>query len=107
MGELGADDRTQTILEVKKVLTKRNLIVQLDEKCHSLEIVVNIFFSKLEPLTQKGLPSMFVINEKIIHKQDYANKLEDISRDIAKFSNIKGTTTGKSFLEALTHDLFI
>ena len=44
--ELGVDDRTETILEVKQVLTKRNLIVQLEEKCHSLEIVVNNFFQQ-------------------------------------------------------------
>lgn len=31
--DLGVDDRTKTILEVKKVLTKKNLVLQLTEKC--------------------------------------------------------------------------
>ena len=31
--ELGFDDRTAAILEVKKVITKKNLILQLKEKC--------------------------------------------------------------------------
>ena len=68
-------DRTETILEVKKVLTKINPIVHLEGKCHNLEIVVNRFFNGLEPLTQKGLASLFVINEKLTHKPDYAKKL--------------------------------
>ena len=89
--ELGVGDKTETILEVKKFLTKRNLIVQLEEKSDSLEIAINRFFSRLEPLTQKVLPCLFVINDKLMNKKDYANKLQDISRDTTMFSNIKGT----------------
>ena len=107
MDDLVVDDRTETILEVKKILTKKNLIVRLEEKCHSLDITVNRFFSRIEPLTQKGLSSLFVINDKLITRQDYVKKLSKIARDTAKFSNIKGTMTGKAFLEALSNDLFI
>jgi len=39
--ELGINDRTSTILEVKKVLTKINIITQLEEKCETLELGVN------------------------------------------------------------------
>ena len=35
LDDLGLDDKIETILEVKKVLTKKNLVVQLIEKCHS------------------------------------------------------------------------
>ena len=51
LDDLGIDDRTKSILEVKKVLTKKNLILELEEKCHSLEITVQRFFSRIEPLT--------------------------------------------------------
>ena len=51
LDDLGIDDRTETILEVKKVLTKKSLILQLEEKCHSLETTVQRFFSRIEPLT--------------------------------------------------------
>ena len=60
------DHRIDTILEVKRTLTKKNLVVQLEEKCHGLEITVNKFFNRIEPLTQKVLPSLFVINDKLI-----------------------------------------
>lgn len=61
--ELGINDRTTTILEVKKIITKKNLILQLEEKCSSLNIIVQSFFSRIEPFTRQGFPSMLVINE--------------------------------------------
>jgi len=57
---------TGTILEVKKVLTKRNLINQLEENCETLELGVNIFFNKIEALNKKGLSNIYVINDKLI-----------------------------------------
>jgi len=36
--EVEIGDRTATILEVKKVLTKRNLIDRLEEKCETFEL---------------------------------------------------------------------
>ena len=63
LDDLGVDDRIETILEVKKVLTN-NLVVRLTEKCHTLEVAVNRFFSRIDALNKKGLPSLFVINEE-------------------------------------------
>ena len=37
--ELGIDDRTTTILEVEKINTKKNLILQLDEKCRNVNTI--------------------------------------------------------------------
>ena len=73
--ELGAADRIETILQVKKVLTKKSLNVQLQEKCQVLEPTVNMFFNRMQPLHKKGLPSLFVINEKLMDKGDYVKKL--------------------------------
>ena len=33
--EIGISDRTETILEVRKVISKRNLMVQLEDKCQT------------------------------------------------------------------------
>lgn len=51
--ELGVEDRTKTILEVKKVLTKKNLVTQLEEKCHTLEFGINMFLSRIDALIKK------------------------------------------------------
>jgi len=64
--EVGISDRTATILEVKKVLTKVNLIDQLEERCETLEMQVNRFTNIIEALIKKGLPNIYVINDKLI-----------------------------------------
>jgi len=103
MDDLGVDDRTETILEVKKVLTKNNLVVQLTKKCHILEVVVNSFITRIDALNNKGLPSLFVINDKLMTREDYLKKLQDIARDTTKSSNIKGSMKGREFYEAINN----
>lgn len=73
--ELGVVDRKATILQVKKVLTKKRLNVKLEEKCQNLELLVNRFFNRIEPLNQKCIPSLFSINDKLMPREDYVKKL--------------------------------
>lgn len=72
-----------------------------------MKIAVNRVFSKIKSLTKRGPPSLFVINEKLITKEDYMRKLKDISRDTVKFSNVNGVMTGRVFLEVINNDVFI
>jgi hypothetical protein len=48
--ELKIEDRIEIILEVKRVLTKRGLMLQLEEKVQTMDAGVQIFFSKIEAL---------------------------------------------------------
>ena len=48
--DLKVEDRTKTILEVKRVLTKKGLMLQLEEKAQNMDIGVQIFFSNIEAL---------------------------------------------------------
>ena len=105
--DLGVDEKIEIIMEVKRVLTKKNLVFQLEEKCHGLEITVNTGFTIIEPLTPKGLPSLFVINDKLITYEDYVRKLKEIGRDNSKFSSIKGSMKDREFLGAMGNDFFI
>lgn len=73
--ELGVNDKTATILEGKKVLTKRNLIDQLEEICETLGLQVNRFTKRIEALIQKGLPNIYAINEKLITQENYVLKM--------------------------------
>lgn len=45
--EIGISDKTETILEVKKVITKRNLMIQLEDKCQNMELAITIFMVNL------------------------------------------------------------
>jgi hypothetical protein len=86
--ELEIEDRTQTVLEVKKVLTKKGLILQLEDKAQSMDIGVHIFFNKIEVLHKKGLPGLVVINDKLITLSDYKQKINIVENDGSKFAGI-------------------
>jgi hypothetical protein len=104
---LKIEDRTETILEVKKVLTKRGLMLQLEERSQNMDIGVQRFFSKIDALQKKGLPSLLVLNDKLMTLSDYKKKISMVAKDSSKFSGIQGSITGKSFLETLQLDLSI
>jgi len=48
--ELDIADRTSTILEMKKVITKRNLMMQLEDKCQTMELAIDRFMVKFDAL---------------------------------------------------------
>lgn len=93
--ELDIVDKTHTILEVKKVLTKRNLVMQLEDKCQTMELAIGRFMVKFDTLRQKGLPNPLVINERLMPHEDYNRKIREVARDQANNSSIKGMPTGK------------
>ena len=61
--ELEIEDRTDTILDIKKVLTKKGLMLHLEEKSQVMDICVQRFFSKFEVLHKKGLLGLLVLNQ--------------------------------------------
>ena len=40
-------------------------------------------------------------------RQDYVRKLKDIAKDTTKFAGLKGSMTGRAFLEAMDNDILI
>jgi len=105
--ELGVGDKTETILQVKKVLRKKNLTVQLEEKYQNLELIINRVFNRIEPLTKNGLPSLFVINDKLMTREYDVKRIKDIAKDVVNLSNIRGTMIGKAMLDAISNPIFI
>jgi hypothetical protein len=105
--ELKIEDRTETILEVKRVLTKRGLMLQLEEKIQVMDQGVQKFFHKIDALQRKGLPGMKVINDKLMTLPDYKKRLAEVSKDNSKFAGIQGSITGKAFMDALQLDISI
>lgn len=79
--ELGIEDRTEAILEIKKVLSKRNLMLNLEEKCHNMQVAIDKFMAKFQILRDKGLPSPMVINEKLMTQLDYSDRLRRLAKE--------------------------
>jgi hypothetical protein len=63
---LKIEDRMETILEVRRVMTKKGLMLQLEEKSQIMESRVQRFFSKIEALQKKGLLGLLVLNDKLM-----------------------------------------
>jgi hypothetical protein len=82
------EDRKNTILEVKKVLTKKGFILQLEDKAQVMDIGVQRFFSKIEVLHKKGLPALLVINDKLITLSYYKQKISTVEKDGSKLVGI-------------------
>jgi len=105
--EFGIEDRTNIVLEVRRVLTKKNLLLQLESKCQNLEARIIKFHRKFNTLQQKGLQALRHSTDQLIPLEDYQYKLHQITTHKTKFSKVKGTINGKAFLEGLKYDLFI
>jgi hypothetical protein len=105
--ELEIEDKTYNILEIKKVLTKRGLMLQLEEKAQVMDIGVQIFFSKFKVLHKKGIPGLLVLNDKLITRSDYKQKMNAVAKESSNFAGTHGRITGKDFLETLQLDLNI
>lgn len=59
-------DKTCTILEIKRVLTKRALMQNLDRGCQDMQVEINSFTEKFVVLQNKGLPSHLAKNDQIM-----------------------------------------
>jgi hypothetical protein len=80
-------------------------MLQLEEKFQAMDVAVQRFFSKTESLQKKGLPRLFLINNRLITLSDYKQKILTVAKDGSKFERIKGIITSKAFLETLRLDL--
>jgi hypothetical protein len=52
-------------------MTKRGLLLQLEEKVQMMDAGVQRFFSKIEALQKKGLLNLMVLNDKLMTLPDY------------------------------------
>ena len=107
LNELKIEDRTATILEIRKVLSKRNLMLNLEEKCHSVQVATDRFMAKFQILREKGLPSPMVINDKLIPQLDYGDRQRKLAKEQASSSAIKALPTGKVLYDTLENLFFL
>ena len=91
--KLNIEDRTEAILEIRKVLSKRNLMINLEEKFHNMQIAIDRFMAKFNILREKGLPSPMVINDKLMPQLDYSDRLKKLAKEQDSYSSIKALPT--------------
>lgn len=103
--ELGIADITGTILEVKKVITKRNFMTQLEDKCQTMELAIGRFMVKFDALRQKWLPNPLVINGRLMPHEEYDKRIREVVKEQANSSYMRGMPIGK-FLYQNFENLF-
>lgn len=103
--ELKITDRIETILEIRKVITKKNLMKQLEEKCENMNTAITRFMVKFTNLRKKGLPSIMVINDKLMPQNYYDNKIREFAKEQVNKLQGQGIPTGKVLLK-IFEDLF-
>ena len=66
LAALDIRNRTDTILIVKKVLTLRNFVQNLERKCQEMQADINAFTEKFTALQQRGLTSFLTNNGRLL-----------------------------------------
>jgi len=107
LNELGIEDKTEAILEVKKVLSKINLMVNLEGKCHNMHVAIDRFMAKFQILWDKGLASPMVIHEKLMTQLDYTDRLRKLAKEQAITLGIKALPTEKVLHDTLENLFFL
>jgi len=108
---LGILDRRDTILEIKRVLTKRTLMQNLERRCQDMQVEINSFMEKFIVLQNKGLPSPLVINDKLMKHMDYVDKLNKYDGSQASSSTgasgINAVPIGRVLYDSLENLFYI
>jgi len=79
--DLNIEDKTKAITEIRNVLSKRNLMHNLEENCHNMQIAIDRFIAKFQILRDKGIPSPMVINVKLMTQLDYSDRLRILAKE--------------------------
>ena len=105
--EIGISDKTEIILEVKKVISKRNLMVQLEDKRQNMEPTITKFMVKLNVLRHKGLTNPLVINDRLMKHEDYDKKIREMAKEQSNNSSMNGIPTGKVFYQTFENIFYL
>ena len=70
-------------------------MMQLEDKCQTMELAIGRFMVTFDALRQKGQPNPLVINEKLMLHEDYDKRIKEVAKEKANSSSMKGMPTGK------------
>ena len=83
------------------------MMIQLEDKCQTMEVAVNRFMKFVYVLRQKGLPNPLVINEKLMRHEDDDKNMREVAKETSKISPMKGILTGKVLLQTLENFFYL
>ena len=88
-------DITGTILEIKRFLTMRTLMQNLERRCKDMQVAIDSFIKRFTVLHNKGFPSPLGSSDHLMRHVDYTHKL---NRYVADQVNTSSSTSGEKAL---------
>lgn len=64
-------------------------MLNLEDKCQTMQMEIDKFIFKLEFLRQKGLPNTLVTNDKLMTQEDYNKKMREVAKYQLNTSSMK------------------
>ena len=108
---LDIGDKTGTILTIKKVLTMKNFVQNLERKCQEMQVEINAFTDKFTALQQRGLPSLLTSNQGLLTHEQYAHRVNTyVANQITASSSISEDIeppSGQSLYDKLENLFYI
>ena len=108
--ELGIQDRTGTILEIKRVFTKRTLAQNLERRCSNMQEEIIAFRERLNIFLNIGFPSLIVAEDKLMDLDSYVEKLDKYVDNQASSSTSSSTAalpTGRNLHDRLENLFYL
>ena len=110
LAEIGIQDRTGTILEIKRVFTKITLVQNLERRCSDMQEEIIAFRERLNIFLNRGLPSPIVAEDKLMDLDSYVEKLDKYADNQASSSTSSSTAalpTGKNLHDRLENLFYL
>ena len=107
LNQIGVKDRTSTIMYFEKVLTKRNLIQQVQSKVVHLQINVQWYKMNYKNMVEVGLPEYYSKKGNFLSLPDYQQLLISARENVNKFKGVTGILKGQTIFYLLDDDFFL
>ena len=102
---LGVLNQRSIIIEVSKVLVKKNLVQKSQDKCDKILQDNGLFMNRYKKLVNLGLKSCWDKNVDLIPFETYEEMLILEKNNTTKFNDLEGTLKGKYIVDQLKDDI--
>lgn len=96
---LGVKDRRAIIIWAKKFMEKYNMKDNVKDKAEHMQKEVQHFKGNFKDLFEKGLPSFWATNGKMILKENYDSLLKAVGMDHVKFQDMEKGMKGEVIID--------
>ena len=88
-------DRYQTIMLVKRVIDKYELIRKGHSRTEALQKEIKEIYAIFKPLIEKGLPHFWDTENRLLKKEQYEDLIVSKRNDHSNFEDLEGNFKGR------------